>query len=298
MELQGLPAALSRRFPAHDFFPVARSAEEPFAGFTSGSLPTPTNASALPALTRIVQRAAALADDPRVSFVLILDDLELENAHQPALVTQTVRQAFEAHLRGLSEQGRPASEVAQVRQAVQDKVSFHLAVLMVESWLFADPRGAERAGALPGRLPPQLSPGLDPESLRLVDPAYLADRGADCACWRELSVKKQNEHRPMWLKPLLFPRRSEHAKAAMAWLCLDPEEKKCSSYKETKGGAAALAQLDWEAVLDNPAHLRFLRAMNNDLSLFFNDPVTFSEGTEPPETQLKIRDPSRVLRNL
>ena len=310
MELQGLPLALKRRFPSHEFVSVpALKPDTPYAGFTSGPLPVPTGVRANPALMKIVRKAAELADDPTFSLILILDDLELDNSHQPGVVVETVRQAFQTHLQGLS---LPPSQVAQIRQSIQDKVSFHLAVLMVESWLFADPQGAGRAGAGPSRLPPQLSPGLDPESLRFVDPSYLADRGGSCACWRDLSAQKQKEHRPMWLKPSIFPRRDEHPKAAMAWLCLQANEKKCSSYKESIGGltvlepshlntrvgATALAQLDWESVLAAPNHMRFLRAMNNDLSEFFTDPDAFSRGDEAPETSLKARQPSRVLRNL
>ena len=304
MELRGLGAALTQRFqpgtPSCTFETVARimATEEPYAGFTSGGalpIPGPT-AKARPALTLLVRKAISLAEDTSVALVLIVDDLELENRHQPALVTATVQHHFTQEL--LERHHQDPQRLSSLRDALRKKVSFHLAVPMIEAWLFADPAGPKNAGARAAALPPALAPGLDPEGLRLQDPAYLADDGAACACWQGLSPKKQAEHRPLWLREEISPRRAEHPKAAMSWLCLDRDERKCSSYKETEQGAKALASLDWSAALACPDHMRFLRALNNDVSLFFNDPGAFSFGQEAPETTVKLQDPNRTLRNL
>lgn len=297
MELLALGKALKRRFPEHEFVTIRQGTGEPFSGFCSGRLPVPPGPKANPALVRIVQQAASLADDPRYSLILILDDLELDNADQPQIGIASVRHYFEAHLLELSQRLDGAS-VSKIRKAIQDKVSFHSAVTMIESWLFADPLGAQRAGAEQSRLPPKLQPNLDPEGLRFVDPAYLSDQGAQCTCWQKLSPKKQIEHRPMWLKQGIDERRSEHPKAAMAWLCINGDEKKCTNYQETHGGAIGLEGLDWATILANGEHMRFLRSMNNDLSELFNDPDNFSKGKTATETELKIRQPNRVLRNV
>lgn len=304
MELRGLGVALTQRFqpgtPGCTFETVAwiPATEEPYAGFTSGSAlstPGPT-ARAYPALIRLVRKAISLAEDPSVALVLIVDDLELENVHQPGVVAETVGFQFAQEL--WERHQHEPQRLSSLREALRHKVSFHLAVPMIEAWLFADPAGPKNAGARAAALPAALAPGRDPEALRLQDPAYLTDDGAACVCWQGLSLKKQSEHRPLWLREGISPRRAEHPKAAMSWLCLDGEERKCSSYKETEGGADALAKLDWSAALACPEHMSFLRALNNDVALLLSDPGAFSLGREAPETTVKLQHPNRTLRNV
>lgn len=304
MELLALGSALSQRFqpstPSCSFETIAKvlATQEPYAGFTSGGalpIPGPT-ARAHPALLRLVQKTISLAEEPSVDLVLIVDDLELENVHQASVVTATVRDQISKEL--LSRHQHEPPRLAALRRALQTKVSFHLAVPMIESWLFADPAGPKNAGVRAAALPPALAPGRDPEAMRLQDPAYLSDTGEGCTCWRGLSPKKQAEHQPLWLRSGISPRRAEHPKAALSWLCLDSSARRCSSYKETEKGAEALANLDWSAALAHPDHMRFLRALNNDVALFLNDPETYSHGQEAPETSVKLRSSDRVLRNV
>jgi hypothetical protein len=90
----------------------------------------------------LVQRAAiwALGDEraerPAADLVVILDDLELTNRDQEAVVVDVMRAAAAKHLAGL----RNADTRQRTADALAAKVSFHLAAPMIESWFFADTR--------------------------------------------------------------------------------------------------------------------------------------------------------------
>ena len=138
-EWHGMGAALARLFPAHDFYAVPSPEEMdshpegfPCNGFTSSRL---TKDAPLPEAARdLVERAAqeALGDRRReaADLVVVIDDLELTNADQPEQVVRVFRKAVEQHLGGL---GRHAVRTAAV---LQEKVSFHLIVPMIEAWFF------------------------------------------------------------------------------------------------------------------------------------------------------------------
>lgn len=279
MELVGLPTALGRLFPGHEFTSVPRmvGSNEPWDGFTSAPLPianpkAPTNLDKLVAAMAATLVPGRRGDPP--DLLVLLDDLELANAHQPAVVVAELRSAVQRHLASLD-----SGLATRVSAALRDRASFHLAAPMAESWLFADPAGPGNAGAPPAHLPPRLVANVDPEQFHTDDPAYDVDDGCTCARWTDLSELQQSQRskteQPEWLKA----QRQQRPKSYLAWLARDPSAKKCSTYREVHptlgqpSGARALAGLDWEAALGNATHMTYLRSLVLDLADALNAPV-------------------------
>lgn len=307
VELRGLPSALQKLFPGGqcEFTvisqPDSKPDSKPYNGFTTAELP----ASNLPVpsnCTKLIQAAiGALFSkhrrEKRADFVLILDDLELANAHQPKVVTDTVRQAAVAHVASLRAAGN-GDLADRAEKAFREQVSFHLAVPMVEAWFFADPNGAANAGVEAARLPPQLVANRDPEHFETNDSAYDADTGANCTAWHHLSLRKQRKHRPEWVDR---QHRQQHPKAYLAWLMRDPAEKKCSRYRESHEGVNALKNLDWETALQPQEMCVFLRAMVHDIAEMLDILPLPCPGSSAPITARKHSNPNKrtfVLRNI
>jgi hypothetical protein len=178
--------------------------------------------------------------------------------------------------------------------ALRTKVSFHVLVPMIESWLFADSQALATAG-VPDVRRVRLAPSIDLEQFETADAGFDADTGATCVCWQALSGPVRRKCRPQWLKA--DPFRRFHPKAYISWLCAAPDEKNCSVYTETGGGAAALRELAWSALLANPEHALFARALVNDVAdaLGCDEPFPGAVAAEMSRTVLP-RDP--VLRNM
>src|SRR5580704_7496907 len=290
MELGGLPPALESIFPTHDFDRIYMRPkdEEPFDGFTSSRVVSDApNGN----LDKIVERMAAELVPGRgghaPDLLIVVDDLELANKDQPAAVVQAFRDATVRHVEQLRAKNPRLAD--DVRDALQAKASFHLAVPMAEAWLFADPRGPSNAGVSPDRLPASWEDARDPEDFLTQDPTYLADDGSACTAWRALPPSRQKSNKRIWLKD----QRELHPKAFLAWLCRDPEEKNCSRYRETHEGAHALRSLDWTAALRNPEHCTYLRALVEDLAdgLGERPPLPIDGRVSPLTSHREWRDP-------
>lgn len=239
-------------------------ADYPYDGFTSSDaarlLGARNNAD------RLIERAAAAAlGDGKgrrdaLDLVVILDDVELCNAHQVDAVVGVVREAVARHLERVEARG---GDVARTRRVLRERVSFHLAMPMIEAWLFADASALARAGVSSQR-PARWADRCDPEAFETDDPEYDADDGSACASWAaERSAKRKQKNTPLWLKA---SPRQRHPKAYLAWLCCDPKRKTCSSYRESHEGAAALRGLAWERLLGEPGHCQYARAMLEDIA--------------------------------
>lgn len=271
MEWDALPEAMGSLFPGHDFHCLptpeevdsSRGIEFPISSFTSCDASRlfgkPNNAD------KLIERAAAeaLGDRRRApaDLVVILDDLELHNRHQPQVVVQVVREAALRHLHDLGSRTQ-----TRAREALRTRVSFHLVVPMIESWLFADPRGAINAGA-PADHVPRLRE-TDPELFETDDTAYAAASESDCTCWKSLpeqrraQILRKKKLRPAWVGK---HDRTHHPKAYLQWLCIDPAAKPCTTYDETSGGRRALEQLHWASLL-GPPQMPFLCALVADIA--------------------------------
>ena len=298
MELLGVPSALKALFPKHDFYSISKRPddEEPLDSFTSSGKPIiPTEANGN--VDKLVQQMAAELVPGRgggsPDLLVMLEDLEPVNAHQPAVVVQVFRDAMARHVEQLRV-GAPRL-AGKVEEALRLKASFHLAAPMIEAWLFADPNGPGNAGVPPERLPPNWETARDPEDFLTRDPVYLADDCSACTAWRALPPKRQKEHKPQWHRA----QRDLHPKAFLAWLCRDPAEKKCSQYRETHEGAKALRILDWMAVLRCPEHCTYLRALVEDLADGLGEELALPVGGHvSPLTSHRERRESPMLRNI
>lgn len=285
--------ALKSLFPDHDFDCLTKRPDEPLDGFTSCVVQAHDEGN----VDKLVgEMASALVPGRRgdpYDLAFVIEDLELKNKRQPAVVVEAFRNAVLRHLEKLERENARLAE--RVRGALLAKASFHLAVPMMEAWLFADPAGPANAGVLEGRLPPNWQSRRDPEDFLTLDPDYLSDTGASCERWLALPPKRQKDHKPLWLRPAS---RGEHPKAFLAWLSRAPAERECTGYRETHEGASALQRLAWANVLANPAHCTYARALIDDLADALGEPSPAGAGAAAPLTDHRERRVAPVLRNI
>jgi len=310
LEWEALPQALQSLFPNHEFYSLptkeevcSNTEDYPAHSFTSCDVVGLLGRETPNAADKLIERAAAEAiGDARgrrevADLVVIIDDLEIANLHQPESVVAVVRESAQRYLNSMSYETK---RQARYVDALKSRVSFHLAKPMIESWLFADLEGLKQA-CNPSRIA-QLMPDIDPECFHTNDPEYDADDGQNCQLWHSLSEqekkKKKKTHKPEWLKT--GDQRKLHPKAYLSWLCFVSDGKKCSSYSETGCGAEALKCLSWDKLFINPNHACFARSMIYDIAATLNEKYPFpndENGKQACETVLKdVRD--RVLRNL
>lgn len=297
-EWHGLSVALERLFSGHDFYVLPGAAvfgsTGPFDGFTSTTLTENHEGEYLPeAASTLVEHAAqeALGDRRRdeADVVVVLDDLELANQHQPGRVTRVFRRAVERHLAGLHARARRQTETA-----LRERVSFHLIVPMIEAWFFGDPQ-ALRAAGVPAGVEPFLDGSSLEDFLTIRDIQYVGAREEHCPCW--IARGKRKKDQPKWLGD----QRERHPKGYLQWLCHDGGAKNCTSYDESGKGADALKALDLNVVRTNPG-LHYLGALLEDLAdaletrLPLPWPPIFPD--DPPATRLSNRPRDHVLRNL
>ncbi|MCX4242924.1 hypothetical protein [Paraliomyxa miuraensis] len=306
MEWNALPEALSRLFPDHEFHSVPSVGEVasnrdigfPIPSFTSNDV-TRFFDRENPA-DDLVQRAAAEAIGDRrrnrapADLVVVLDDLELANRHQPDAVIQVAQEAVRRHLARLEFRTQE-----RTRKALRERVSLHLVVPMIESWLFADPRGPANAGCPPDRTPRLRD--VEPEDFETHDDDYAAATLHACTCWQSLPAarkaqqRRRNKLRPAWAGNL---DRTRHPKGYLQWLCIDSSSKSCTTYDESHG-TQALTVLDWQHLLTS-VRLPYLRSLVADIAdALGQEPVVGPiEGHQAPLTCRKHAPTEVLLRNL
>lgn len=322
MELGGLAAALQRLFPEHEFLSVPKIKARPGVEATphdQSNTHRVSNDESREGLkddrARLVAALAGAVYPPErpdaADLAIVVDDLELINMDQPGVVIEAIRAAVRSHVERqvptLHERygaRRGEVEVSELRRCLRERASFHLAVPMPESWLFADPRGPANSGVRSNDAV-QLKQGIDPEQFETDDPAYSADDGSCCKRLHALNQRKGAKARDVPWVIGLAPRyplcsRERHPKAYLQWLCRDPSENYCTRWKESKDGVEALRRLDWHAVLANPTWCTWLRALVDDLADGLDElpPVPGATGMLCPLTARKRDDPDAVLRNL
>lgn len=305
-EWHGLGQALNRLFPGHEFYCLP-SAEEvasnpagfPYPGFTSVALTQAHQAAPPEAALELVSRAAqeALGDSrsrtKAADLVLIVDDLELPNMAQAGRVVSVMRRAVETHLSGLQQTKHHGKTTA----ALTERVSFHLIAPMVEAWFFADPGALARAG-VPAGTDVNFKDATDPEAFETDDRAYLAAVESDCPVLAALPGHKRKNLRPKWLGALP---RGRHPKGYLQWLCRAPSERECTTYSETDDGAAALAEISWQALFSRPTtHFTLLRGLVEDLedALGVRPSVGWLSGVPSSLTARSGAPQAAVLRNI
>jgi hypothetical protein len=248
---EALHHALKQVFPAAQF--VMR---ERLEGFTSKALPsTPMLHAhdAAPRPTNVERLAAALVaevepgrkTEPPSDLVVLVDDLELVNQPWPERTVEHVRAAVSAHV-----DRRYASAAARerARARVRERCSFHVLAPMVEAYFFAEEAALVRAGA---KRPSKVSATVtDVESFVVDDPDHLGPPN-----------RRSKDEPPVWA----IQDRAHHPKSYLQFLC-DPTGTARRAYVESDGGRAALRELDWDAVLAPPAHVRFVRSLIHDVA--------------------------------
>lgn len=300
LEHTAFARAFSKLFPSHHFevLPtereIAAMGRLPTNGFTTCALNAQSVINPPGTLLDLIGRAAGAAlgdrrsDTQAYDLVVIIDDLELCNQHQPQLAVEVVRAAVTKHLDTLQRSRR------RTERALKDPVSLHFAVPMVESWIFADAGGALRAGVPAGNAP--LLRGRDCEQFHVIDEEYLTDDGSACLTWHALAGKKRDLNKPIWLKGLND--RANHPKRYLAWLCKEPLERNCTSYSETANGAEAVADLDWAMALAQADGMRFLRSLVLDMVDILGAPAVDVGVVAQPLTSRNHLPRDPVLRNL
>lgn len=305
LELLGLKPALDRAFPGHDFHCVPFAGNDPFRSFTSATLPLATLHEEDSSLSELIGGIVdQLYPKPKSDIVFALDDLELRNRGNDAIVVDEFRLGVARHLERVKL--RNPVDALNIQQLLRSSASFHLSAPMIESWLFADPDGPANARAPTTHLPPKLIQDRDPEDFETHDQAYSSDTGQCCTGTppKALPPHRRTDKTPEWLKAdspreRVKIRREIHPKRYMAWLCRSAEQRNCSTYSD-RTGAMSLRQIAWGRVLETPTHMRFLRALLFDLAdAIGSPPAGFSLiGDQSDLTSLRTPRSPRVLRNL
>ncbi len=260
MELEGLAASLDAFFEGrHDFVCVPKTPDAPgvratpFSGFTSNGV-IPESANEPDSAVRLLVDALAQEVYPRerrgrsvrpaADLAIVIDDLELENEGDHGEVSRTFRTAIERHI----ETARAPTDRADLRACLRRHASFHLAVVMAESWFFADPKGIE-LNRVPVERCARTLPGVDPERFETDDPDYVSDDGSACEeILRAVANprKKPQYKRAPWVMSFdaefPFRVRARHPKHYLEWLCRDPRDRRCTAWREREIGAVALSK--------------------------------------------------------
>lgn len=276
LEHAALAASLERLFPDDTF--LVRPPEQNLDGFTSCDVAALLAAPAGPVPGKVDELADALVGTilpgrrgEAVDFAFVVEDLELVNDHQPDLAVRAFREAVE---RSISDLDSRRDRIA--RDRLREHCSFHLFRPMVEAYFFGDPAALVRAGASRA---PQLAQPTDLEQFRAADREYL-----------DLPPGTERVADP--------PLRERHPKAYLHFLCDPTLTDRQRRYRETRGGVAALRDLNWVSVVAGPPHCPFLHALLDDLSAALNHPLPF---TSPVRTALATRFPQglgRLLRKV
>lgn len=267
MEQLGLPQALAKWLLAAGAGPVTFAQPEYLTGFTSASLgPSlpdytpgdPDPPAAYQFAASIIQRGL---DCRSKDFVIAIDDAE-------SVAGQTIA-AGHSHLSFYLQilMGRSTQkELAHLRRST----SFHFVVPMAEAWLFPDLAALGTAGSKHGH--GQWNPQTDAEQFQVTDDAYLAWLQTQASGWRSGSPLNPSQHPKWYLKYLCQP----------------------DNYKETKGGAGALATLNPALVPQPSPHMAYLHALLDDLA----DMAGAHYPPGVPAGTLTQRIPGGLLRNL
>jgi hypothetical protein len=263
---RALGKGLTRLFADVHFRPPVK-----LDGFTSTrlldrSLPEGVRTCVDKIAAQIVAEVEPGRRDTPPEMVLFVDDLELHNQSSPERVIEHLRDSVQRHIDDFSWPSHASRERA--RNRVRERCSFHLMDPMIEAYFFGEPAALVRAGA-------KRRSTVDP---RIVDLERFLVRDADFLAWPDLGP---GEEMPPWARP----QRASHPKAYLQFLC-DPTGTVRRAYRETEVGRRALGELDWGAVLEPKAHVRFLRSLILDIADRFGESAVTERfaGTSHPLT--------------
>ena len=256
--------SLRQLFPETEFLRPIR-----LDPFTSNPLTEPpahgVRETAYKFAAKLVERVDTLED----TLVVGVEDQEFETT--PALQVDVLRRAV------LSVLAEPPSSSRRERlaQQVAERCSFHLLVPMVEAYFFGDPAALERAGAK--RVSALEPSSRDVEAFLVEDAAFAAPADTDT--------------KDDWCRGGAL--RAVHPKRYLKFLSGNGQPGNWK-YRESRGGAAALRQLDWPRVAANPQFTQSARALVADVADWLN----VSNPLPGSERELTARHTTRVERIL
>lgn len=262
MERLALAESLSRYFPNQTAAGDDVIWERPrkLNCVTSNRLPpNPTSTS-----TQMQALARAMIDEAidgktghPADLVIAIDDVEVANLGQEAIIGQHFRMACQQALNDKASSAQARSRHAQI---VQQRCSFHLLRPMVESYLFADAVALATAGVSSSIVPVLRHPS-DVEEFEVTDPSWLPQ------C-HHVNGAKQAQF-PWWREELHPKRYLEHLVLRGAG----------GSYEETDQGRRALLNLQWASAATVPTGISLLRALFEDISDWFGVQSPLGAGT-------------------
>lgn len=271
------------------FFPNQRDGKQVIWDVPRGPLPCATSnrLRALPPNSSpshpMIGLAQAMIDEAIVGktgqpadLVVVIDDVELGNLDQEAVIAEHFRAAVNEVIQRKNHDSRTE---ARLRNELQQKCSFHLLRPMVEAYLFGDSVALGLAG-VPNGVNPCLVHPTDVEQFESNDALWLP------ICLAENAQKQENKS---WWRNELHPKRYlEHL-----------TERGQETYEETKGGKDALIALNWTQVPKSQPDVPIVRSLFEDLSDWFRIPSPISGNTHPnfwPARQ--VNRANLLLRNM
>lgn len=265
LEEAGLASSLGRVFPEATFTVKKLDSFTSVRARKLGATRTPL------VVDKIAAELAAAVDPGRngvpADLAIVVEDLEVDNLDQPEVVVEVCRDAVERHV----EHVWPSlARREKGRERLKDRASFHLLSPMIEAYFFADPAWLAAAGVTAAS---QLAAGKDLEDFVVADATYL-----------------EAPPRP---KSWAVDNRARHPKHYLQFL-LDPSIPPATKYRETQQGAAALACVDWRALVSaRVAHVRLVRSMLVDLA----DGLGMQPGLFPGAAHPATSGTPTLLRN-
>ncbi|TAN66423.1 MAG: hypothetical protein EPN17_13910 [Methylobacter sp.] len=210
-------------------------------------------------------------------LVIVVDDVELGNLDQEAVIAEHFRAAVNEVFRLKNHDSKTED---RLRGELQRKCSFHLLKPMVEAYLFGDSVALGLAG-VPNGVNPCLVHPTDVEQFESDDALWLS------ICQDE-NAKKQQQNKPWWRNECHPKRYLEHL-----------TERGQVTYEETKGGKDALIALNWSQVPKSQPDVPIVRSLFEDLSDWFCISSPISGKTHPnfwPARQ--VNRANLLLRNM
>jgi hypothetical protein len=252
MERQALAESLRRCFPSQksDGDDVLWERPRKLNCATSNRLPlNPMTVS-----TQMKAMARAMIDEAidgktghPADLVIAIDDVEVANLGQEALIGEHFRLACQE---ALDDKASSAQTRARYAQIVQARCSFHLLRPMVEAYIFADAAALSEAG-VQNPIAPMLRHPNDVEEFEVADPSWLPQ------C--QLANGSKRMQHPWWREECHPKRYLEHL----------VRQSSGGSYDETDQGRRALLNLHWASAAAMPTGISLLRALFEDISDWF-----------------------------
>lgn len=261
-EKKSLHGSLQKCFPTHtatgDFvvWDVPRKAIH--GGTTSNRLIA--GAPPLASMTNLVKEMFAEVLESKKpngsppDFVIVIDDVELGNVGQEALVVQSFQAAVSQKLAQLQTQ-KTAIQFHRIQTRIQACCSFHLLCPMVEAYFFADPATLSVGGVA---VNPVLTHATDVEQF---DAARDLDLDWQSFC-NEKNLQQASIKNTWW-------RTERHPKLYLEQLL---RISNAPEYHETTLGAKMIQSTNWATVAKTPTDSPVISALLEDIWDWFGFP--------------------------